>query len=126
MAKPGKFRYISTKNLRYSRMLTFKYNVYNRKYFGGMCPDIEVYYEPMKPAGRGKDVKSGYTAINHEGRVMFIAINVKLREFEDFAEAVLLHEMIHTRFPKDKQDHGSVFRNERRRLIVAGAIDDIV
>ena len=128
MAKQEKFRRLSTKNLRYSRGLTFAYHTINRKYFEGRLPNLEVYYEPMRLQKNrgGMCTTSGYTAIAKGGRILFIAINDKLRKFEDLAELVLLHECIHVKYPLDPDDHGPRFQKERRRLIVAGAIDEIL
>jgi len=47
MAKRKKLRFGSTKNLVYSRELTYKYHDINKKYFGGCLPNLEVYFQPM-------------------------------------------------------------------------------
>jgi len=73
---------------------------------------------------RGLETRSGYTSIGPRSRIYFIAINNCLRRFTELAEVVLLHEMIHARYPQI--GHGSVFQKERRRLVKAGALDEII
>ena len=122
------FRRLSTKKLYYSRTLTFAYHSINRKYFEGKLSNVEVYWEPMKgKSAKGTiETRSGYTAIDPKGRTLFIAINDKLRPFGDLAELVLIHEMVHVKYPLDRNDHGPVFQKECRRLIKAGALDGIL
>jgi len=117
------YKQLPVRDLVYSRELTFQYHEYNRKYYRGRLPNIEVYFRSMP---KSKQDVLGYTATPEIGDAEYIVINKKLELWREIAEIVLLHEMIHVRFPHAEPDHGKIFEKERRRLIVAGAFDDLI
>ncbi len=118
---------VDVDKITYSREMTHLYHHISKKYYGGKLPNIEVYFGPL-PAPKDQ-VKYGVTGIGKEkGKytVEYIVLNQKLKQFgEDFSELILLHETIHAMFPHEL-DHGKIFKRERRRLILEGALDEIL
>lgn len=106
--------------LEFSRELTYLYHEYNQKYFKGQLKNLEVYFE------RTKKRRYGYASITEHDGAQYIAINGRLKNWAEVAMMALLHECIHVRFPYEKEDHGEAFKKEKRRLIVAGALDDLI
>jgi predicted metal-dependent hydrolase len=113
--------------LSFSRELTYLYHEINERYYRGKLPNLEVYWAPL-PAKRKEEFKYGITAVGRKNhRAHYIVINEKLRKLgSDVAELVLIHETIHARHPRKAGDHGKVFEKERRRLILAGAVDHLI
>jgi len=103
------------------------YHEFNEKYFGGRCPNIEVYTEDLSKTKVDREKERyGYTAISCKtNRVKFIALNSRIAKWKDASLITLLHEMVHARYPRS-EDHGPLFKKERRRLIVAGAFDELI
>ena len=99
------------------------YAVYNHRYFRNRLPDIPVIFKrgPIKYAGRtygcmvdGKEVMAG------------IVIGEHLRRLDCFALLSLLHECVHVKVGRTRPVHGKSFKRERRRIILAGALDDLL
>ena len=110
----------------YSRDYTFLFHELDKKYFGGRLRNIEVYHGQLAPRHK-HEFRYAVTGISVCGRPMYIVLNEKLRAIgQDVSEMTLLHEMIHVKYPKDKDNHGKVFKKERRRLILAGAFDELI
>ncbi len=106
-----------------SRYLTRFYEAYNTLYFNGKLPKLKVYYGRLKRDVYGE---TAFNAKNH--RAAFITVNQKLhRQGWSCTEHVtLLHEMVHVSIGPTKDSHGKEFQKQKRRLIVAGAFDDIL
>jgi hypothetical protein len=102
----------------YSRELTLLYQELNQKYFDGKCPAIEIFFQRMASK------TMGHTRTLNGKKAVLIAINSRYKGHERIVEETLLHEMVHAAHPT--WDHGANFRRETRRLILAGALDDIL
>lgn len=118
------YKHLPTRDLEYSRELTYFYHEYNNEYFGGRLVNLEVYFRKMPKSLRY--VRYGYTAIPDKGDAEYIVINKELIHWYEIARIVLLHEMIHVRYPHIEPDHGKLFQKEKRRLIIAGAFDNLI
>jgi hypothetical protein len=120
---------VDLKKVNYSRTMTFYYQELNKKFYGGKLPNIEVYFGPL-PCRAGA-FKYGVTGIEKiKGKptaVHYIVLNKKVLALgSDVSEMVLIHESIHARYP-DLTDHDSPeFKKIVRRLVRAGALDDIL
>jgi predicted metal-dependent hydrolase len=123
--KTKRIKGFSESQMEYSRDLTHWYHKYNRLYFKDrLLPNIEVYYAPM-PSAKGT-FRYGVTGISKCNRAMYIALNNKLKMLgQDISLITLLHEMVHSAFPQDC-NHGKKFKKETRRLLLAGAYDDLL
>lgn len=92
------------------------YNRFNRLYFNSELPPIQVVWEPCGEA-------SGVTHIyNAEARKL--TIDPALKGFRRLVKIIMLHEMIHVKFPRS--NHGKTFKNELQRLWDAGAFETLI
>jgi hypothetical protein len=88
------------------------FNHYNKRYFNNELPaDTSVTWAALN--GNDGECQGGA-----------IRLDAILAAVPCYARIILLHEMIHVRFPK--ATHGKVFRAERQRLLDAGAYDNLL
>lgn len=111
--------------MRVSKELTRFYEVYNSIYFNGTLPKIKVYHRKLKPK------TYGWTAFDVKSRrAVYIGVSETLhRQGWQCTELVtLLHEMVHVSMGpvSEKEGHGKEFQKRKRKLIVAGAFDDLL
>ena len=104
------------------------YNSYNKQFFGGKLPDILVGYATTKQFQRHR-VKKGtcaFTSFDDDTHTKPTAIVIHYFPGKStlYIKADLLHEMIHV--SKSRAEHGNVFKKERRRILLAGAFDNIL
>src|ERR1700728_1997750 len=92
------------------------YNRFNRLYFNSKLPDISIVWEPCGDSN----------AITHtwDGKAKRLCIDPSLRGCTRFVKLIILHEMIHVRYPKAR--HDETFRAERQRLWDLGAFDKLI
>lgn len=110
-------------SLIFDRDMTHWYRLYDKKYFKGRLPVLEVYYGPL--SARKERFAYGCTAFL-KGKPIYIALNNKLNRMgEEISRLTLLHEMVHVSMGSRGAPHGPLFHEEKRRLIKAGALDDI-
>ena len=108
------------KKARRSFILESHFDFYNEKFFRGSLPKTKVYWYRFP-----KHRRYGCTAFTKEGEPWFICINAWLEKAGTaFALSTLLHEQIHVKY--SRAAHGPVFQKEKRRLIRAGAFDDLI
>ena len=89
------------------------FKFYNKKYFANCIPeDTSVMWAPMDH-NLGEYQRPGE-----------IRIDTTLQGSPKLAHIIMLHEMIHARFPK--ATHGRVFKAERQRLWELGAYEELL
>jgi hypothetical protein len=101
------------------------YRFYNKKYFNGELPDIWLIFgqaRVWKKARLGK--RTCAATFFEDGHPIGIAIRYYETKNFGYIRADLLHELIHVARPK--AGHGRAFKQELRRLMMAGAFDDIL
>ena len=108
----------------FSRDFTWVYHDYNKKYFNGRLKNLEVFFQ--KFSKNKEKTNYGHTLISKKDGAIGIVLNKRIKGWHEVCKTVVLHEMIHVRFPYDPKVHGNKFKKERRRLIVAGAFDDLI
>lgn len=89
------------------------YHDYNRLYFRSQLPsNVMVKWVKME---------------KHYGRAGggLIEISTYIKNFPDFWQMTLLHEMAHVATDSEKADHGPRWRREMRRLARIGAFDKL-
>jgi hypothetical protein len=112
------------------------YKQYNRQYWNNQLP-LKFTVKFKKNLRDGKRRMEGLHLrvyeIMDKGRLKLIGreihIDNDLRYHYDYALIVLLHEMIHLYLSLKgvgHAGHGKHFRAERKRLILAGAFDELV
>lgn len=125
-------------------MMYRDYRGYNRLYFQNRLPQAELYFvDQRNPIMKTQASKSEILAwergavaetaswvpsdpkipTKHEIRFARMFRNLTGRSI---FRIVLLHEMIHIRFRGANAHHGPRFQREKRRLIRAGAFDDLL
>jgi hypothetical protein len=88
------------------------FNHLNRKWFdGAVDADTRVIWAPLN--GNNGEFQGGV-----------IRIDTTLQGSPKLVKIVMLHEMIHARFPQ--ATHGRVFHAERDRLYAAGAYKELL
>lgn len=88
------------------------FNFFNRKYFNGEVPHTtSVTWAPLN--GDNGDYQDGA-----------IHIDTTLQGSPRLVKIIMLHEMIHARYPR--LTHGKKFKAEIRRLVEAGAYDSLL
>jgi hypothetical protein len=92
------------------------YNRFNRLYFGGKLPDISIVWEPCGDS-------NGVTHM-WDGKAKRLCIDPCMRGCTRYVKIIILHEMIHVKFPRTH--HGKVFKAERQRLWDEGAFDRLI
>ena len=97
------------------------YDHYNEEYFGNKLPVVHVgFYKP------GKSLTMGFTFRTQGARhASHITLNPIFKKFTCVLCATLLHEMIHVK-DSCKGGHGPRFKRELRRLILAGAFNELL
>jgi hypothetical protein len=92
------------------------YNRFNRLYFAGKLPDISIVWEPCGDAN----------GVTHtwDRKAKRLTVDPGMRGNTRFVKLIILHEMVHVRFPKAR--HDEVFRAERQRLWDLGAFDKLI
>ena len=96
------------------------YDDMNKKYFKHQLPLVFVgfYYD--------RDDSYGATLRLHGAKYCsHIMLNPKFKEWVKATKITLLHEMCHVKL-HNKGGHGPKFKKELRRLILAGAFDDLL
>ena len=98
-------------------------NAYQKKYFPGPSPELEIEITAHPEFG-------GTAAYAPTEKKIFIAKG--LTAFEKCTRIALLHEMVHANLhvrgldPDPKHEHGPEFKAEVKRLMAAGAYDDLL
>ena len=96
------------------------YDYYNIKYFGHRLPVVRVgFYKDCKREC-GATVK-----LDGARYPAYIYLNAKLKTFDVYLRATLLHEMCHVKL-LNRHGHGPKFKKELKRLQRIGAYDDIL
>ena len=108
-----------------SKYLTRFYEAYNTLYFNGKLPKLKIGYGRVEPRTYGVtafDVKTR--------RAICITISQTLHNqgWQCTELVTLLHEMVHVEMGpvSIKEGHGKEFQRLKRRLIVAGAFDELL
>jgi len=105
---------------------------FNRKYFRGELPDVEIFFSRNCPYLKGKSKNlferssAGHTVCWGDGKITII-LSSRLRGRS--SSITLLHEMMHVRLfliSSKFAKHGPRFQREKRRLLLAGAYNDLV
>jgi len=100
-----------------SQQLRRWYNYYNKKYFNSELPtDITLRWELCHE-------DAADTFVGNE-RAIQISVDPGLINFSCYAQAALLHEMIHVKYPRFL--HGKEFKAELKRLMDDGAFDKLL
>ena len=113
--------------MRSHRTLKRLYNEYNRKYFSGKLPSIEINFITPGQMKKFFGLNRATCAVTcfKEGTTETVAIYIS-RNFLKcwrYVRADLLHECVHVAHPK--ADHGKVFQDEMKRLAMRGAFEDV-
>lgn len=100
------------------------YARYNRCYFGGRLPPVDIRYADRREL-RGNFAVS----LNFGSFFVMIRIWQGLVVTPAFLSIVLLHEMCHVKLwvtrPGSRISHGPVFQAEMKRLAARGAFRDL-
>ena len=108
----------------FSPEMTEHYDFYNKAHFKGRLPPMRIYYGPLKEK---TPFKYGVTAFTRRNRALYIVLNKKLKGLgKEVSCLVLLHEMLHVKLEGSDSGHGRLFHREKRRLLLAGAFDDLI
>ena len=107
---------------RYSLVLTSWYAHFNLKYYKGKLPALKVYwYTGFKKSG----IHGATTFENGAPDRILVNRNLKVDHLGRICVmTALLHEMAHVATP-DAQ-HGKVFKDEQKRLVLKGAYDGLL
>ncbi len=109
----------------FSPEMTDHYDFYNKIYFRSRLPPMRIYYGPL--AKEKTPFSYGVTAFMRGNRALYIVLNNKLKRVgKDVSCLVLLHEMLHVKLEGSDDGHGRLFHKEKRRLLLAGAFDDLI
>lgn len=92
----------------------------NHKWFRNVLPPVDEIKIGFKVMGGPDAGMAGWSRGRDE-----VFINQRIRFNSMLVESTLIHEMAHMRLP-DPVEHGPRFKKEMRRLLRAGAFDDIV
>lgn len=93
------------------------FNRYNRLYFAGKLPDLDVMWEPSDDA----------MAMSHRGanyEVHRLTFDPALKGYRKIIKQLMLHEMIHVKYPRI--GHGPRFKAELQRLWDLHAYDKLL
>jgi hypothetical protein len=93
------------------------YKRYNYKFFGNLLPnppDVKISWADLGNQLMGYQLEDE------------IVLSKKYHRHDSLWRATLLHEMCHISTITEKTEHGPRFRKELRRIIVAGAFDDLL
>ena len=106
---------------RYSLVLTSWYAYFNLKYYKGKLPDLKVYwYMGFKKS----QIHGATTFENGSPDRILINRNLKVDHLGRMCIIALLHEMAHVATPHAQ--HGKVFKDEQKRLVLKGAYDGLL
>ncbi len=100
-----------------SERLKRAYRKYNYKYFDGQLPnppEVKILWAEMGNQLMGYQLEDE------------IVLSRKYHRHDSLWRATLLHEMCHISTIDEKNEHGPKFRKELRRIIIAGAFDDLL
>jgi hypothetical protein len=101
------------------------YRQYNKKYFGGCLPKIWLIFGQAREWRASKLGKTTCAATFFEDGVPIgIAIRYYKNKSTNYFKTDLLHELIHVANPR--ASHGPAFKKELRRLMAAGAFDNLL
>ena len=104
------------------------YNQYNKRYWAGKLPDLEVGYMTTAQVSRYRiDKKTcAFTTFDDKVHTKPLAVIVILHEHKAIphSKVDLLHEMCHV--AKPRATHGKVFKQEVRRIAALGALDEVL
>jgi len=99
------------------------FNKYNKQYFGGKLPKVKIYLAPKKFKAIASideyrdDKNKAYFKIQISRSAMDCGFRI--------ASIALLHEMTHLSVGLEHQ-HDKVYQRAKRKLILAGAYDDLL
>ena len=98
------------------------YDKINEKYFNYGLPNVSVgFYKDKK-----NDDCYGCSFTPYKAKfVHTIALNPLFTEWTKVVRTTILHEAVHVKL-MGKHGHGPKFKKELRRLILAGAFDDLL
>lgn len=111
------------------------YRAFNRQYFEGKLPIVDVRFSSLVPYDEhARSHVHGVTCCwkkfcGNNCSKSFILVNPVLQylEWEQSTEFVILHEMVHLKAllgDRRYATHGPVFQKEMQRLAMAGAFQD--
>jgi hypothetical protein len=109
------------------------YRHYNRKYFGGKLPVIDLAFKLPRNARVRSDglvprhpwkKAYAYTLFDQETTKPFGIFFEPRTKIEAHFHLLLLHEMVHVELGHLRWKHGKRFQNEMLRLAKAGAFKD--
>lgn len=111
--------------------LQYLYDSLNYKYFRLKLPTVQVgyYYGSHERKNYGSTIR-----LNKASYPNYICLNPLFRDWIKTNEATLLHEMCHVKLhtlcaqtgKRPGASHGPQFKAELRRLILAGAFDELL
>lgn len=111
--------------MRSNRALKKLYREYNRKFFGNTLPKIWLIFGQAREWKKARLGKTTCAATFFEGgKPIGIAIRYYKHKGSQYCKTDLLHEMCHVARPR--AGHGPAFKEEIRRLMLAGAFDKLV
>jgi hypothetical protein len=103
------------------------YREYNRKYFGGRLPNVDINFISPGQMKKCFGLARATCAVTcfKKGTITPVAIYISKNKYKiwRYVRADLLHELVHVDRPR--ADHGPVFENEMKRLAAAGAFKGI-
>ena len=119
-----------------NRKLQKYFKEFNKEFFDGLLPDIKVIFSDLSEddlAGAFNfDWDINKNPLLEQITEVSIEIDKGLREYGTYALITLLHEMLHlktllrcsTRANVNKEgEHGPIFNEEKRKLILKGAFN---
>lgn len=100
-----------------SERLKRAYRSYNRRFFGNTLPnppDVKISWADLGNQLMGYQLEDE------------IVLSRKYHRHDSLWRSTLLHEMCHIATPDEQLEHGPRWRKELKRLIRAGAFDDLL
>jgi len=98
------------------------YSKYNRLYFEGKLPDVEIWWEPLSNA-------DGITCPVYEISEGHFSIRLDpgIKGFGAYWRTTLLHEMVHVELFKShsRHQHGKLFQDRMLKLAQDGAFRNL-
>jgi hypothetical protein len=104
------------------KWLRASFRMYNRRYWHDVLPaDLLVGF------CKTNDSWSGITHFDENGQPYEVLIDSGLTKYPRYARLVLLHELAHVAVGnKERAYHGKLWKQERKRLLEAGAFTQLI